>query len=365
MSEQTDDLQKTEEPTPKKLEEGRKKGQVAVSREINTWVTLLVGTLVVGLMAPRLMTDIRVSLLPFVETPHLQSLDTAAAGGQVLFSAFSDAIGALMLPLLFFFLIAAAGPILQNGLVYSPKVLEIKSEKISPVKGVKRVFSVKQFMEFVKGLFKISIVGAVGLIVVLPTLSALDIVPTFSLPDFLSTLHGLVMKMLIAVVAVLFVIAFIDVIFQRQQHHKEMRMTKQEVKEEFKQSEGDPVVKQRLRQIRQDRARNRMMQAVPEADVVVTNPTHYAIALKYKPADMAAPILVAKGADLVAQRIRELAAEHDITIVENPPLARALYASVELDAEVPAEHYQAVAEVISYVWGLKGRSMPVETPRAG
>jgi len=364
MSEQTDDLQKTEEPTPKKLEEGRKKGQVAVSREINTWLTLLVGTLVVGLMAPRLMTDIRVSLLPFVETPHLHALDTAAAG-QVLFGAFSEVIGALLLPLLFFFLVAAAGPILQNGFVYSPKVLEIKSEKISPIKGVKRVFSVKQLMEFVKGLFKISIVGAVGLIVVMPTLSALDIVPTFSLPDFLATLHGLVMKMLIAVVAVLFVIAFIDVIFQRQQHHKQMRMTKQEVKEEFKQSEGDPVVKQRLRQIRQDRARNRMMQAVPEADVVVTNPTHYAIALKYKSAEMAAPILVAKGADLVAQRIRELAEEHDIAIVENPPLARALYSSVELDAEVPAEHYQAVAEVISYVWGLKGRSMPVETPRAG
>ena len=364
MSEQTDDLQKTEEPTPKKLEDGRKKGQVAVSREINTWLTLLVGTLVVGLMAPRLMTDMRVSLLPFVETPHLHALDTAVAG-HLLFGAFAEAIGVLILPLLFFFLVAAAGPILQNGLVYSPKVLEIKSEKISPIKGVKRIFSIKQLMEFVKGLFKISIVGAVGLIVVLPTLGALDVVPTFSLPDFLSALHGLVMKMLIAVVAVLFVIAFVDIIFQRQQHHKQMRMTKQEVKEEFKQSEGDPVVKQRLRQIRQDRARNRMMQAVPEADVVVTNPTHFAIALKYKPADMAAPVLVAKGADLVAQRIRELAEEHDIAIVENPPLARALYASVELDAEVPAEHYQAVAEVISYVWGLKGRSMPVETPRAG
>ena len=364
MSEQTDDLQKTEEPTPKKLEEGRKKGQVAVSREINTWLTLLVGTLVIGLMAPWVMTDIRVSLLPFVETPHLHALDTPAAG-RVLFDAFAEVIGALLLPLLFFFLIAAAGPVLQNGFVYSPKVLEMKSEKISPIKGLKRIFSLRQLMEFVKGLFKISIVGAVGVIVVLPALSALDIVPTFPLPDFLSALHGLVMKMLIAVVAVLFVIAFADVIFQRQQHHKQMRMTKQEVKEEFKQSEGDPVVKQRLRQIRQDRARNRMMQAVPEADVVVTNPTHYAIALKYRPADMAAPLLVAKGADLVAQRIRELAREHDIAIVENPPLARALYASVELDAEVPAEHYQAVAEVISYVWGLEGRSMPVETPRAG
>ena len=142
-------------------------------------------------------------------------------------------------------------------------------------------------------------------------------------------------------------------------------MTKQEVKDEFKQSEGDPTARQRLRQIRQDRARARMMQAVPEADVVVTNPTHFAVALKYKPDEMTAPMLVAKGADLIAQKIREVAEENDIAIVENPPLARALFSSVDLDEEVPQEHYQAVAEIISYVWNLEGRSMPKETASAG
>lgn len=364
MSEETDHLQKTEEPTPKKLEEGRRKGQVAVSREVNTWLALLVGTLVLGLMAPGFMTDIRVTLLPFVESPHLFAIDPASAGA-LLSATFIEVLGALFFPLLFFFLVAMAGPVLQTGFVYSPKAIEPKTDKISPVKGMKRMFSARQLAEFVKGLFKISIVTAVGVATVLPALSALDIVPTFSIPDFLAALHGLVLNVLIAVVAVLFVIAIADLLFQRQQHHKQMRMTKQEVKEEFKQTDGDPTVKQRLRQIRQDRARGRMMQAVPEADVVVTNPTHYAVALQYRPAEMAAPKLVAKGADLVAQRIRQVAEEHDIAIVENPALARALFAAVELDADVPAEHYQAVAEVISYVWRLEGRSMPVEATGAG
>ena len=262
-------------------------------------------------------------------------------------------------------MIAIAAPILQHGPIYSPKALEPKAEKFNPVKGFKRIFSARQMMEFVKGILKLSIVTAVGILTVLPALPALDIVPSFSVPDFLAGLYDLVMNMMIAVVAVLAVIAILDMLFQRQQHHKQMRMTKQEVKEEFKQSEGDPMIRQRLRQIRQDRARTRMMQAVPEADVVITNPTHYAVALKYRSEDMEAPRLVAKGADLIAQKIRELAEEHDIAIVENPPLARALFASVDLDAEVPPEHYQAVAEVISYVWSLEGRTMPKESRVAG
>ena len=159
--------------------------------------------------------------------------------------------------------------------------------------------------------------------------------------------------MLVAVLAVLAAIAIADLIFQRYRHKKQLRMTKQEVKEEHKQAEGDPTAKQRLRQIRQERARQRMMAAVPDADVVITNPTHFAVALKYDSEEMDAPRVVAKGQDLIAQRIREIAEDNDIIIVENPPLARALFASVELDDEVPPEHYQAVAEVISYVWGLR------------
>jgi flagellar biosynthetic protein FlhB len=359
MSDDTDDAQKTEDPTPKKLSEGRKRGQVGTSREINTWLMLLVGVIVLGTMAPRFMADIRLLLLPYVESPHLFTVDPTATG-QYLFATFRDVLIAIGIPLLLFVLIAIAAPIIQNGPVFSPKAIEPKPDKFSPVKGFKRIFSARQFMEFVKGIFKLSIVSTVGVLTVLPVLSALDIVPTFSIPDFLAGLHDLVLTMLIAVLAVLAVIALLDLLFQRQQHHKQMRMTKQEVKDEFKQSEGDPMIRQRLRQIRQDRARARMMQAVPDADVVITNPTHYAVALKYSSDDMQAPRLVAKGADLIAQKIREVAEEHDIAIVENPPLARALFASVDLDAEVPPEHYQAVAEVISYVWNLEGRRMPKE-----
>ena len=363
MSDETDDAQKTEEPTQKKLEKARQRGQVAVSREVNTWLMLLVGTLVIGMMAPAFMNDIRMAVMPYVESPHLIAIDPASAK-QLLLDTLFSVYGAIFFPLLFFFLIALVGPIMQNGIVYSPKALEPKLEKFNPVQGVKRIFSVKQLMEFVKGLFKIAIVGVIGVLTLLPALPGLEVVPSFAIPDFMHALHDLVMKMLIAVLAVLIVIAVADLFFQRQQHHKQMRMTKQEVKDEFKQSEGDPMARQRLRQIRQERARARMMQAVPEADVVVTNPTHYAVALKYRPEEMAAPTLVAKGVDAIAQKIREVAEEHDIAIVENPPLARALYAGVDLDAEVPPEHYQAVAEVISYVWGLEGRMTPGEVESA-
>jgi flagellar biosynthetic protein FlhB len=364
MSEQADDSQKTEEPTQKKLGEARSRGQVAVSREVNTWLMLVAGTLAVAMMAPWVMGRLRIALLPYVEYPHLISLDIVSAE-QRMEATLMAALVALAPALLVFFLAALFGPILQNGLIFAPKALEPKLEKFDPIKGAKRIASMRQAIEFPKGIVKLVIVGAVVLLTTLPAFIGLDTVPALALPDFLSVLHGLIVKVLVAVLAVLIVIAIIDLVFQRQQFQKQMRMTRQEVKDEFKQSEGDPLVRQRLRQIRMDRARARMMQAVPEADVVVTNPTHYAVALKYQPDAMGAPKLIAKGVDNVAQRIREVAEENDIAIVENPPLARALYASVDLDDEVPPEHYQAVAEVISYVWNIEGRRMPREHGRAG
>jgi len=364
MSEQSDDAQKTEEPTQKKLAEARSRGQVAVSREINTWLMLLAGTLVVAMMVPWIMNHMRIALLPYIEAPHLLSLDMGSVV-QKMEATLLDVFAVLFLPFLLFFLAALAGPILQNGLVFSPKAMEAKLEKFSPIAGAKRLVSLRQFSEFPKGMVKLAIVSVVALLTTLPAFNRLDVMPTLDLIDFLSVLHVLIVKVLIAVVAVLVVIAIIDLVFQRQQHHKKMRMTRQELKDEFKQSEGDPTARQRLRQVRQERARARMIQAVPEADVVVTNPTHFAVALKYQPEAMGAPKVVAKGADVIAQKIREVAEEHGIAIVENPPLARALYASVDLDDEVPPEHYQAVAEVISYVWNVEGRRMSKENGLAG
>ena len=360
MSEQTDDAQKTEEPTQKRLDESRSRGQVAISREINTWLMLAVGTLIIAMMAPMLMTRLRVALLPYIESPHLFPLDIASTV-QRLRVTLLDVFLVVFLPLLFFFVIALAGPIIQNGLVFSPKALELKFDKFNPATGAKRLFSLRQLVEFPKGVVKLAIVGSVGLMALMPAFFSLDVMPSFALPDFLAALHILMLKMLISTLAAFFVIALLDLIFQRFQHLKQLRMSRQELRDEFRQSEGDPTARQRLRQVRQERARARMMQAVPEADVVVTNPTHFAVALKYEPEAMGAPRLIAKGVDLIAQKIREVAEEHGIAIVENPPLARALYAAVELDEEVPPEHYQAVAEVISYVWNIEGRRMPKET----
>jgi len=355
MSDQTDDAQKTEEPTPKKISDARERGNVARSMEVNTWLMLLAGTMIIAFVAPGLMQDIRVISLVFIERPHEYRSEFRNLSGLLRHTV--SAIGvALILPAIFLIVAALATGLVQNGLVFSPKAMEPKLEKLSPIAGAKRLFSMRQIVEFVKGLLKIAIVGTIAIILLTPEFRRIDTVPTIELSEMLDILHMLVIRLLIYVLGVLAVITFVDLIFQRAQHRKKLRMTKQEVKDEIKQSEGDPHVKGRLRQIRLDRARQRMMQAVPEADVVVTNPTHYAVALRYRQEETEAPVLIAKGADLIAQKIREVAKEHDIPIVENRPLALALFESVEVDQEVPTEHYRAVAEIISYIWRLKGRA---------
>ncbi|NKB56809.1 MAG: flagellar biosynthesis protein FlhB [Alphaproteobacteria bacterium] len=357
MSEQTDEAQKTEEPTPKKISEARKRGNVARSMEINTWLMLFAGTVIVAMVAPGMMGDIRAIALIFIERPHEYGLDTGNLPGLLLRTV--SAVGvALIVPAIFLVVFALATGLVQNGLVFSPKAIEPKFEKLSPITGAKRFASWRQWIEFFKGILKIMIVGTIAVLLLMPEFERIDTLPTVDLLDLLGLLHVLVLKLLIYVLGVLFFVAFVDVVFQRANHRKQLRMTKQEVKDEFKQAEGDPHVKGRLRQIRMDRARQRMMQAVPEADVVVTNPTHFAVALKYKQDEMEAPVLVAKGQDLIAQKIREVAEDNDIPIVENKPLAQALFKTVELDQEVPTEHYKAVAEIISYVWRMRGQFRP-------
>jgi flagellar biosynthetic protein FlhB len=354
MSDQTDDAQKTEEPTAKKISDARRRGNVARSMEINTWLMLFAGTIIVAMVAPGLMQDIRGIALTFVERPHEYGLEIGNLPGLLMRTISAVAI-ALVLPAIFLVTIAIATGIIQNGLVFSPKAIEPKLEKFSPITGLKRYASWRQWIEFFKGLFKIVSVGTIAVLLLMPEFQRIDTLPTVDPADLLALLHSLVLKLLVYVLAILAVIAFVDVVFQRANHRKQLRMTKQEVKDEFKQAEGDPHVKGRLRQIRMDRARQRMMQAVPDADVVVTNPTHFAVALKYNQEQMEAPLLVAKGQDLIAQKIREVAESHNIPIVENKPLAQALFKSVELDQEVPTEHYKAVAEIISYVWRMQGR----------
>jgi flagellar biosynthesis protein FlhB len=360
--EQTDDSQKTEEPTQRRIDQAREKGQVARSQEINHWFMILAVTLLVTIFAAPMIRSLFQTLRRFIEAPHAIRLDSYLLR-EVLMETVAQVGLALMVPFAVVILAALVAGLVQNGLVISSESINPKLEKVSLAKGLKRMFSMKSLVDFLKGIVKITIVAAVVMILLWPQASVIPNIVGMSLTQFSALLQGLAARILIGVLSVMTLIAALDFVFQKHQHLKQLRMSKQEMKEEYKQAEGDPMVKGRLRQIRMERARKRMMAAVPEADVVITNPTHYAIALKYDMAAMEAPRLVAKGADSVAMRIRQLAEEHEIPVVENPPLTRALYQAVDLDQEIPIEHYKAVAEVIGYVMRLKGR-VPGGAPRS-
>ena len=357
MSEDADKTSKTEEPTAKKLLDARERGSVAVSREINTWMLLMAGFLVLVMFSGQIAIELKVMMMRFVEAPHTISFDVNNIYA-VLSKILIDFLRILMIPFFLFVAVSIAAGIMQNGINISFKAIEPKLNKFSPIAGAKRIFSGRQMIEFVKGILKISIVGSVAAIPLIPMFKHIDVLPTYDLVFLPERIRDLVIILFTGVLAVLSVIAIIDLLYQRWEHSRNLRMTKQEVKDEHKSTEGDPTVKQRLRKVRMERAQRRMMQAVPEADVVVTNPTHFAVAMKYEPKIMTAPVVIAKGQDLVAFKIREIAEENNITIVENQPLAQALYFGVDIDEEVPEEHYKAVAEIISYVWNLKGRTMP-------
>ena len=348
-----DDASKTEDPTAKKLAKARSEGQVAQSQEIKSWVLLMGSALLLFMVAPGIARDLSDLSRGFIEHPHAFPMDR-----ESLRSVFADVLikgGLILMPVfgLLFFLAILAN-VGQMGFVYSPKKMAPKLSNLSLNKGFKKMFSFKSVVEFIKGVVKLTLVGLVAFGLSLPLLGDITLVPDMDLLDSLDRIHALAVQLVLGTVAVMTVIALLDFAYQKYSFMKEQKMTKQEVKDEHKQSEGDPQVKARIRRLRAQRARQRMMAAVPEADVVVTNPTHFAVALKYKMDEMPAPKLIAKGMDFVAFRIRDVAEEHDIPIVENAPLARALYATVELDDDIPPEHYKAVAEVIGYVMRLRG-----------
>ncbi|MCP5366015.1 MAG: flagellar biosynthesis protein FlhB [Hyphomicrobiales bacterium] len=353
MAEQ-DDSQKTEEPTPKKRQKAREQGEVARSTEVNNWVLLAGGTAALMFMIPGMMSDLFGLGRSVMANLHQVTLD--GGGMRVLLdTALATMAGVLGPFFLLMVVLALAAGIGQIGLIWAPSRLKPKFERFDPVKGLKRKFSLNNLVEFTKGIIKLCLVSVVAFGLAIPMMSDIAIVPMLELPQVLDRLHDISLVIAAATVMVMTVIAALDFMYQRYTQYKNLRMTKQEVKDEHKQAEGDPHVKARIRRLRQERAQQRMMAAVPQADVVITNPTHYAVALEYKMETMPAPRVVAKGVDSLAQRIRETAEEHDVPLVENPPLARGLYAAVELDEEIPAEYYQAVAEVIGYVMRLKGR----------
>ena len=356
MAEEQDDSQKTEDPTSRRLDEARNRGQVANSREVNNLLMLSVFSLSVLMFGKPAAMDLWKATLPFIEQPDMIAADFEHLV-RLAWKLLGVVLVAGIVPLALAVIAAVAAGYLQFGLLWSAESITPKLSKISPISGLKRLFSSRSLAEFVRGLLKIAVVGAIAMFLIVPEVAHLNKLVGMEMMQLLWEVRTLLAKLLIGVVAIVAVITALDIIYQRMQHLREMRMSRQELKEEFKETEGDPLVKGRLRQLRMERTRRRMMAQVPQSDVVVTNPTHYAVALKYDQASMAAPKVMAKGVDKSAQRIREIAKEHDIPIIENPPLARGLFAACDVDDEVTPEFYKAVAEVISYIFRLKRRRL--------
>jgi flagellar biosynthesis protein FlhB len=350
MSESTSQQDRTEAATPRRLQRAREEGNVPVSREIHNFAVLAAVTLAMTMLATSTMQTLVVRLTTFlahVGEPGLAGADGLRLAVMALLGAAGPfvAVGVLA---------GVASSVLQTGFLINGAALQPNFGRISPRAGLQRLFSRDNLVEAGKSLAKVAVTAFVLWGVVRSDVPALMSAPRWEPQTLLARTLSPVLHMLFVVVAVQGVIATLDVLWVQLRHAQQLRMSKEEVKEEQRETEGDPKIKARIRQIRTQRARRRMLAAVPRATVVITNPTHYAVALAYDRARNAAPKVVAKGVDFLAARIREVAEANRVPLVANPPLAHALY-RVELDTEIPAEHYQAVAEIISYVWRLGRR----------
>ena len=329
---------KTEDPSQKKLDEALKRGDVVKSQEVNTWFIIAGATLILSTFSGSIGGGILTPLRNLVANAGQLRADGAAL--LALSNTLGYAVlGAIGVPLLMLAIAAIAGNMIQH-------------RQVSPGAGLKRIFGKQAVANFAKGLFKLIALGAVMMAVLWPERHRLESFLMFEHSAIMGVTTNLTLQLMGAVVAMLAAVAIADYFFQYRQWYQRQKMSLQEIKDEFKQSEGDPHIKGKIRQLRQQRMKKRMMSAVPSASVIITNPTHYSVALSYD-RGMSAPVCVAKGADNIALKIREIAKKHDIPIVENVPLARALYATVDVDEEIPVEHYHAVAEIIGYVMGLK------------
>ena len=357
MAEGADPESKTEDATPRKLEDARKKGDVAKSPDVASALALMGATAVVLVSGSWFATSMAEQLLPFIAAPHamMGGLEAGAGveiGGRALW-AMAPFLGAVMLATI---LGGAGGNLMQSGLVFSAEKMKPKWDKVSPMAGFKRIFGPEGLVQFLKTFAKLIAVTAICWMVLKPHVRELEALAAMSPAAILPFARDLTILLMAATLVFLAFTAGADFIWQKFQFAKRMRMTKEELKEDYKQSEGDPHVKARLKQIRMQRSRQRMMQNVPKATVIVTNPTHYSVALRYEPDEGdAAPICVAKGVDALALRIREVAKEHAVPIVENVPLARALYAAVDVDETIPREHFEAAARVIGFVMKKRRR----------
>ena len=348
-----DASEKTQDPTQKRLDEALERGDVVKSQEVNTWFVIAASTLLLSSFSGSISKGIEVPMRNLLMNMHQIRVD-----GPGLLSLLSQIelmlIGVLGVPLLLLLIAGVGSNLIQHRLVFSTEPLSPKFSKISPMAGFQRLFGKQAGANFLKGIFKVVLLGVVMFLVLWPERHRVDAMIRFDPMSILNVTKTISVQLMGTVVAALALVAALDYLFQYRQWFERQKMSLEEIKEEYKQSEGDPHIKGRIRQLRHARAKKRMMAAVPTASVIITNPTHYAVALKYD-RGMAAPVCVAKGVDALALKIREIATANDIPIVENVPLARALHATVDIDDEIPVEHYHAVAEVIGYVMKLKRR----------
>ena len=353
MAEEQDKSQKTEQPTPQRLEEARKKGDIAKSQDLPIWFLLIAGAAILSGAEP-IAKSIADPLVRIMDHPQAFRLDNG--GAEALFQ---QVVLALLVPMSAIFMLLAvaafAGHLVQARPLWTTEKMKPDISKLDPMKGFGRVFGPQGWMNLLKAILKVAAVAGAIVFAIWPKQQELAEVGRLDPVLLLGVVQSLIGRMLLAALVAVGLLAALDYFWQRHSFMERMKMSRREIQDEHKQSDGDPHVKARLRAIRMERSQKRMMANVPTATVVVTNPTHYSVALRYDQDKDAAPICVAKGVDAVALRIREKAKEHNVPIVENVPLARALYSTVEIDEVIPREHFEAVAKVIGFVLNTAGK----------
>jgi len=346
--------EKTEQPTPKKIADARKKGTVCQSKEIPSAIILLTSLGFFFFSESWMfssLSEFMSGIFQNIGSFRIHDITTASALSITILKNVLSIILPFMLAVVTAGIVAN---IVQIGFLFSPEALSPKLSKFNPISGIKKLFSLKSFVELVKSLIKITFVGGIAYLTIKTELKTIPTLMQMDIKDIISFIGITSFKICLYVAMALIIMAVLDYAYQKYEHIKGLKMTKQEVKDENKQTEGDPRVKARIRSIQIEMSRRRMMEAVPEADVVITNPTQLAIALKFDSENMIAPKIVAKGAGKIAERIREIAGENQVPIVENKLLVRTLFKIAEIGDYIPAELYQAVAEVLAYVYRLKG-----------
>jgi len=348
MAEDNDSASKTEEPSARKLEEARNRGEVPKSHDVVSFASLASVSAVLLMAGGGLAHDLADRLRPFIS--RADEFDLANGGALVVARlAVLAAAPCLAAVLGAAVLAGVAGNLIQHGFIFTTAPLAFNPDRLSPLEGFKRLFGIDGLVNFLKSALKISVVGAIAWFMLSPHAREFELLPALEPMAVLPMAVQMIRGLLFGVLAFLALVAGFDWFWQRYRFNQRMRMTKEELKEDFKQAEGDPRIKARIRQLRNERARRRMMQQVPKATVVVMNPTHYAVALRYQAGETPAPICVAKGLDSLALRIREVAESHKVPVIEDAPLARALYATVEIDETIPRQHYDAVAKIIGFI----------------